>query len=134
MYKYKRNGVKQVKQKAKIFLILVVVDLVIAFIYYLVNSQVRFSFLNASFFIGLMYLLAGAALLIHESGFFNPAKYYFHKLPIFPKSKLTNENDEEMTLLEYLKYRPTPLTSSKPLFLSGIFLVVLTYIISVVLY
>ncbi len=59
---------------------LILVNLILSLIYCMINSFERFSFINASFIVGMIYLALGVFFYVAEQGVFNLTIYAYNKL------------------------------------------------------
>nr|WP_250674777.1 DUF3899 domain-containing protein [Paeniclostridium ghonii]MCM0166919.1 DUF3899 domain-containing protein [Paeniclostridium ghonii] len=117
----------------KKFNILVILNLVLSLSYYLFNDFERFSFINSSFMIGLFYLTLGIFLYVTEQGFFN--------LTIYAYSKVCNQIQKSRGLLseanvhidDYIKKR-YHFSNTNSLLSSGLFISLITLIVSFIIY
>lgn len=114
------------KKKLIIFSSLTAVGITIGIFYYYFNRNVIYSFLDATFYIGMLYFFIGGIFIIQETGFFNGSVYFFKK--VFKRKEAENLP----SLIQYLQQKPEQFILTKPLFAAGIFLVVFTYIIALI--
>lgn len=59
---------------------LILVNLVLSFLFCTFNNFERFSFINSSFIIGMMYLALGVFFYVTEQGVFNLTIYAYNKV------------------------------------------------------
>ncbi len=117
------------KNKFRHFLILIVIALTIAFIFSWICDFYTYSYINALFTIGYIYVTIGFFLYADEKGFFNYAKYSLKRVASLVNRKRTLGQKEE-SLQQIMQKKPLPLKITLPFILSGISIVIATLIIS----
>lgn len=87
----------------KHFSLLIAFDVIISSIYSIISDFSRFSFLNCSFIIGMIYFLFGAICFVWEKGFFNITLFAFNKLgQQLQKKRGILYNDADITIEDYI--------------------------------
>lgn len=114
----------------KKFSALIAIDVFFSTIYSLFIGFKKFSFLNCSFTIGMIYLLFGALCFIWEKGFFNITLFSFNKThQQFQKRRGILLEEKDLNLDDYI-YKENSFLYTSSLLSSGFIISILTTIIS----
>ena len=109
-------------------------NLIISFLYCAIVGFEKFSFINSSFTIGMIYLGVGILLYVGEKGFFNLTLYAFNKLfQNSNKNKMLLEGESNIKIEDYLN-KKIQFSNTSSLLTSGIFLCSITFVLSFILY
>lgn len=116
--------------KLKYIIRLISFNLIISLIFSTINDFSRFSFLNCSFIIGMIYLLFGGLCFVWEKGFFDITIFSFNKISQqIQKKKGVLSNDQDITIDDYIS-RDNNFKLTKPLLCSGTLFSTLCIILS----
>lgn len=121
---------------SKIYIISLTFALLVAIILSLFQGITQFflHFTNAIFYIGLIIFIIGAFLLIVESGFFNITRYGLRKVFGLKEEKVAKmTGDDSLTVKKEMIYKRYNFSSTKPLLMSSITLIVLSFIFSFII-
>ncbi len=113
--------------------VLFVISIIIAFIYNLIQVNIKYSFINALFTVGGIYLLVGGFLFINETGFLNYSRYCVRQISLWFSNKKTKESNREM-LKQYMEHKVPHSSLTKPFIIVGIFIIIGTLILSYISY
>jgi hypothetical protein len=109
-------------------------SLIISFLYSAINGFEKFTFINSSFTIGMLYLGLGILLYVGEKGFFNLTLYSFNKLfQNSNKNKVLFEGESDIKIEDYLN-KKIEFSNTKFLLSSGICISTITFIVSFIIY
>lgn len=94
-------------------------NIIISFLFSTINDFSRFSFLNCSFVVGMIYLLFGGLCFVWEKGFFDITIFSFNKISQqIQKKKGILSNDQDITIDDYIS-RDNSFRLTNPLLYSG---------------
>lgn len=114
----------------KKFSALIAIDALFSTFYTLFVGFEKFSFLNSSFIIGMIYLLCGVLCFVWEKGFFNITLFSFNKISQqFNKKRGLLLEESNLTLDSYI-YKENSFSYTSSLIYSGLIISILTTIIS----
>lgn len=113
------------------FYILISFNLLFSTLYSIISeSSSRFNFINASFIIGMFYLIFGILSFVYEKGFFNITLYSFNKASLnYKKKRGIIVDEEELTLEQYIN-RDKSFFLTNPLLWCGALFSIVSIIIS----
>ena len=115
------------------FYILVAINLIISTFYSLIiNTNDSFSFINASFFVGMIYLLMGLFCFVYEKGFFNITMYSFSKISQDYKKRRGILVEEQASFEDYIS-RDNSFFLTNPLLWCGTFTSIICIVISFIM-
>ena len=117
----------------KKFYKLIFINLLFSFIFCIISKFERFSFLNASFTIGMFYLSIGALFFVSEKGFFNMTLYSFNKICEENRRRKGVLCESTITVDDYINRR-YKFTITNPLLSSGCIISLTSLIISFLFY
>ncbi|MGL4797389.1 MAG: DUF3899 domain-containing protein [Paraclostridium sp.] len=117
----------------KKFYTLISINLILSFIFHIISNFERFSLINASFMIGMLYLATGALFFVSEQGFFNMTLYSFNKICEENRRRKGVLCEASITVDDYINKR-YKFNSTNPLLASGLIISITTLIISFLMY
>jgi hypothetical protein len=112
---------------------LIFINLALSFSYYIINSYERFSFINASFIIGMIYLVSGIFFYVTEQGFFNLTIYAYNKISNQLQKSRGILSEGNISIDEYMGKR-YQFTNTNSLLSSGLIISISTLFISFIIY
>lgn len=120
------------KLKLNRFSFFIIANLILSFLYVIINNFKKFSFINASFTISMFYLIIGLLFFVGEKGFFNLTLYSFNKLNQQIQKKRGLLTEPEISIDEYVNKKYS-FKNTSALLSSGILISVFTLVISIML-
>ncbi len=121
---------------SKYYIFTLVPTVLLALIYSFFQGTTDFflHFTNSIFYIGLILFVIAGFLLIVQSGFFNITRYGLRKIFGSKDEKMAQmTGDESLTVKKDMIYRRYSFSITKPLLLSSITLVILSFVFSFIL-
>ncbi len=117
----------------KTFQKLILINLILSLIYYIINNFERFSFINASFVIGMIYLATGLFFYITEQGVFNLTIYAYNKLCNQLQRSRGFLSENNITIDDYIN-KKYEFSNTNSLLSSGLIISSITLFLSFVMY
>ncbi|WP_416389553.1 DUF3899 domain-containing protein [Paeniclostridium hominis] len=112
---------------------LIFINVILSFLYYLINNFERFSFINASFIIGMIYLTFGVFFYVTEQGFFNLTIYAYNKISNQLRRSRGILSESNISIDEYICKR-YQFSNTNSLLSSGLIISTSTLFISFLIY
>ena len=112
---------------------LIFINVILSFLYYIINNFEKFSFINASFIIGMVYLTFGVFFYVTEQGFFNLTIYAYNKISNQLRRSRGILSESNISIDEYICKR-YQFSNTSSLLSSGLIISASTLFISFLIY
>ncbi|CEO35126.1 MAG: DUF3899 domain-containing protein [Paraclostridium sordellii] len=112
---------------------LILANLILSFLFYSFNNFERFSFINSSFVIGMIYLSIGVLFYVTEQGVFNLTIYAYNKISSQLQRNRGILSDGPVSIDDYINKR-YQFTNTNSLLTSGLIISIANLFISFLIY